>query len=250
MSTYLDDIISHKRNEVLALKKLFGERNREVFDMYDSLLSKPIIAEVKKASPSMGDINTEVDIVARAQDYESGGAGAVSVLTDEKYFKGSIHFLKEIADVLTIPILCKDFIVDSLQIDNAFIAGADCILLIAAALEKEELALLSTKAKELGLEILYEIHDLDEYEKIRELDPRLCGVNSRNLKTFEIDVKNAGRIISELSHDGIIVAESGIEKPEDLVFYNICGAQAYLIGTTLMKAEDPQKMIKDFNRVL
>jgi indole-3-glycerol phosphate synthase len=250
MSTYLDDIIAHKRIEIADLKLFSENREREIFDFYDSIRSKPIIAEIKKASPSMGDINTAVDIVARAKDYEAGGAGAVSVLTDEKYFKGSILFLKEIADAVSIPVLCKDFIINPLQIENAHRAGADCVLLIAAALETDEIAQLSERARELKLQILFEIHDLDEYEKIRDLKPKICGINSRNLKTFEIDTDNAGKIISQLKHDGLIVAESGIEKPEDLVFYDFYGADAYLIGTALMKADDPVKMIRDFNRVL
>ena len=245
---YLEKIVEHKRYEIKSLKLLKVERKKKILDPVIFLKEKPFITEVKKASPSMGDINTGSDILEMAQLYEKGGAGAISVLTDEKYFKGNLNFLSEIAKKVKVPVLCKDFILDEIQIENAYLAGADLILLIAAILNETELKSLSKKAKELNLKVLYELHNIEEFDKIKNLDLEIVGVNSRDLKTFQIDMKFAGSTIELLKTKGAFlkVAESGISERRDIKFFKKSGANAYLIGTSLMQSENPVSKLREF----
>ncbi len=247
---YLEDIVRQKRVEVASLTLLERKRWKGIIDPVASLAIKPFIAEVKRASPSMGGINPGIDIVHQAKLYERGGAGAVSVLTDEKFFMGSIDFLSSISDNVSIPTLCKDFILSDIQIDNAHAAGGDCILLIAAILDENELASFSKRARTHGMKVLYELHTIDEFEKIRKLDLELVGVNARDLKTFSIDREHAANVISMLKGDFLRVAESGICDREDIRTYRSAGADAFLVGTVLMKAPDPEAVLKEFYSVL
>ena len=247
---YLKKILKHKKEEIKNLKILSKERSKEIVDPVSALKNKPFIAEVKKASPSMGDINTGIDIVFQAKQYERGGAGAISVLTDEKYFKGNISYLSNISDNVNIPTLCKDFIISEVQIENAYLSGADFILLIAAVLSSRELKVLTKKARELNLKVLYELHDIPEFKKIKKLDLELVGVNSRKLKTFSIDKKHASKVISNLNGDFLKVAESGIETSADIKLFKKNNADAFLIGTALMKAKDPIEKLKEFYKAI
>ncbi len=242
---YLDTIIHHKRREIASLPRFPGKRTREIHDPAGFLEKKPVIAEIKKSSPSEGVIQSDPDIIGITRQYQAAGAGAISVLTDRRFFSGDISDIKLIAEHIEIPILCKDFILDEVQILNAFTAGADMVLLVAAALGREELKRLSYRARSLGLTVLYEIHTLEEFEKIENLNPRLVGVNSRNLRTFRIDMNGAAEILSSLRGNFLRVAESGISGPEDIAFLKRAGAEAFLVGTLLMRSADPEALIAE-----
>jgi indole-3-glycerol phosphate synthase len=248
LSTYLDKIIDTKRKEVENLTLLERERTRKIHDPLESLRQKPFITEIKKASPSAGDIDTDVDILRQAGTYRDNGAGAISVLTDTEYFKGSVNDLASVAEAVDIPLLCKDFIISEIQVENACRAGADFILLIAAVLNKDELEVLTTAAKSYGLEVLYEIHGIEELKKLEKLTPELIGVNSRNLKTFSIEKEKAAGVIGDLRREGdfLVVAESGIENSHDVRMFRDAGADAFLIGTALMKSGSPAEKLKEF----
>ncbi len=250
---YLHDIIEHKKKEIQSLQLFSYERKKDLLNPLEFLKTKPFIAEIKKASPSLGTINSEVDIIKQAQIYESHNAGAISVLTDKKYFKGDLTFLHEVSHNVNIPLLCKDFIISDIQIENAYRAGADMILLIVAVLSEKELEALSKKAESLNLIVLYEIHAIDEFEKIKNLNLKMVGINSRNLKTFEIDKVRAAQYMNELKkYDGdfLKVSESGIENTDDIKLFKEHGADAFLIGTALMRSPDPGEQLKQFYSVL
>jgi indole-3-glycerol phosphate synthase len=225
-------------------------RNRRVLNPLDYIVEKPFIAEIKKASPSRGDINRSVDITSQARMYELGGAGAVSVLTDSRYFHGSFDFLTELSASVNLPLLCKDFILSEVQIDNAYMHGADFILLIASILNVRELRILSARAGRYSMKVLYELHDRSEFDKIKDLDPELVGVNSRDLKTFSIDKNKAMETIRAIAGDFLIIAESGIETPDDIRDFKRAGADAFLIGTALMRANNPADELKKFSSAL
>lgn len=246
----LNDIIKHKREEIKALRPDTAVRLRPVRDPVASLRMKPFIAEIKKASPSRGIINCSADIVARACDYERGGAGAVSVLTDNSYFMGSFNDLGAISAAGSLPVLCKDFIISEAQIDQAYCHGADFILLIAAALNVRELRILSRRAARYSMKVLYELHDADEFEKIRHLDLELVGINSRNLNSFTIDKDTAAATLRSVSGSFIRIAESGIETAEDIRRMRAAGADAFLIGTALMTATSPTRTLAEFYKAL
>lgn len=247
---YLQKIIDHKREEVKSLKCPQDKRTRPIYDPVRSLKIKPFIAEIKRASPSLGDINTGVNVTGQAVKYTSGGAGAISILTDRTFFKGDFSLLKEVSEHVDIPLLCKDFILSEVQVEHAHAAGADFILLIAAALTAEEMKTLTAKARSLGINILYELHSADEFDKIADLEPEMVGVNSRNLESFKIDKEAAQAIITQLHGDFIKVAESGIETPEDVAAFSKAGAGAFLIGTALMKSTDPAHKLTEFYSAL
>ncbi len=247
---YLNEILEHKQNEINGLVPSTRSRTRTVIDPLDHLREKPFICEIKKASPSRGAINRGVDIVGQASLYERGGAGAVSVLTDARYFQGSFEYLTEVSKEVRIPLLCKDFIISEAQIDNAFAHGADFILLIASILTAGDLRLLTERARRHSMKVLYEIHEGEEFEKIRALDPEMVGVNSRDLKTFAINKEKAMTTIHSLRGDFMKIAESGIETADDIMNFRKAGADAFLIGTALMTADDPAARLKEFYTAL
>lgn len=243
---YLNEIIEHKRNEIRSLIPAERKRPRPVTDPLPHLREKPFITEIKKASPSRGSINRDVDITHQAESYERGGAGAVSILTDSRYFQGNYEYLTEASKAVKIPLLCKDFIMSEVQIDNAFAHGADFILLIASILNIRELYFLTRRARRYSMKVLYEIHDGEEFKKIKALDPEMVGVNSRDLTTFKINKEKAVDTIASLKGDFMIVAESGIETADDITNFRKAGADAFLIGTALMTADDPAGKLKEF----
>jgi indole-3-glycerol phosphate synthase len=247
---YLKEIIDHKREEIKTMKPADKNRYRPVKNPLDYLTDRPFIAEIKKASPSHGDIKRGVDIKGQGRLYEQGGAGAVSVLTESRYFHGSFDYLTELSSSVNLPLLCKDFILSEVQIDNAYMYGADFILLIASILNVRELRILSARAGRYSMKILYELHERDEFEKIKNLDPELVGVNSRDLKSFSINKKKAMETISALNGDFLKIAESGIETQDDIRNFKRAGADAFLIGTALMTADNPMDMLKKFYSAL
>jgi len=242
--TILDKILKEKETEI---KKYFNQ----TFDPIDykpvvsfkervqSASTISIISEIKRASPSHGDINQGVDPVSQAMQYEAGGAGAISILTDPAFFNGTMDDLRAVRKAVHLPILCKDFIIDPIQIDRAKAAGANMILLIVAALDDETLVKLYQYAKDLDLEILVEVHNEDEMERALKLNPELIGINNRNLKTFEVDIATTERLAAMVTNpDTIIISESGIKTKEDVIRARDVGAKAILVGETLMLAPD------------
>jgi indole-3-glycerol phosphate synthase len=247
---YLQEIIKHKREEVATLKTVDIARSRPVLNPLDYLRDRPIIAEIKKASPSRGDISPGADTLGQARLYEEGGAGAISVLTDSRFFKGSYGDLVDISRVVGLPLLCKDFIISEVQIENAFLHGADFILLIAAVLSAQELTRLSARAAGFGMRVLFEVHDIEEVEKIKALDPELVGVNSRDLTSFRINKDKAMNTIRSLKGDFLRVAESGIEISRDIIDFKKAGADVFLVGTALMASADPKARLAEFSAAL
>jgi len=247
---YLGKIIAHKREEIRSLRPVDREREKPVVDPLPSLRKRPLIAEIKKASPSAGDIRPAAAVRDVAAAYALNGAGAVSVLTDARFFKGSLDDLASVSAIVDIPVLCKDFILDEVQVENAYRCGADIVLLIAAALEPSRLKELSGKAESLGLTVLYEIHYIEEMEKLAGLEPRMVGVNSRDLVTFEINREHAALALGRLDGDFLKIAESGIRGSEDLRSLRRAGADAFLVGTSLMKAEDPGRKLAEYAAAL
>ena len=253
--TILDEILAHKRVEVAAAKKTvspeeMAERARAVSEPtrgFARALAEhagpAVIAEVKRRSPSKGLIRADFDPVGCAIAYATGGAACISVLTDEKFFGGSVEFLAQIRDAISLPLLRKEFVVDTYQIDEARTAGADAILLIVSALNSEALAQLDAHARSLGLDVLVEVHDEKELETALGAGATLLGVNNRNLRTFHTDLAVTERLAAVLARDaraeGLqLVAESGIYTHGDIVRLQQIGAKAFLVGESLMRAPD------------
>jgi indole-3-glycerol phosphate synthase len=241
----LSKIIEQKRKELQTLKLIPSDRSRKIHNPFETLKKYPVIAEVKKASPSLGDINLDVDILHQAKNYKDGKAGAISVLTDTKFFKGSFSYLKEIADNIDLPILCKDFIISKQQIDMAYISGADIVLLILKILSKKEFETLFNYAKSLNLYVLTELHDFEEIEKASDLKLDLLGVNSRDLDTLKIDKEKAQSVLKKLDGSYFKVAESGIETVEDVIDLKKAGADAFLIGSLLMRSKNSKEKLDE-----
>ena len=255
MSDKLAEIISHKRQEIEPLiqraeKLRYAALERNEFKSLASAINAGsdrlgLIAEVKKASPSAGIIAKDFDPVSQAKKYADAGASAISVLTDEKYFKGKLEYLTQIQQAVDVPVLRKDFIVHESQIYEASVAGADAVLLIVAALSQEDLERLFDCANTYQLEVLMEVHDLPELERALETDVKIIGVNNRNLKTFEVDLKNTEAISEEVPEDILFVSESGIKTPQDASLVASWGADAVLVGETLMRAGDVASTVKE-----
>lgn len=241
--TILDTIIAEKKNEVIQLKntKIEDISHLEIPSLASRLHKRNtmgVIAEIKRASPSKGMIHPDVDPVKQALIYEKHGASAISVLTDRTFFKGSMDDLRAVRAAVQLPILCKDFMIDRVQIDLAKAAGANIILLIAAALDDETLQDLYGYAQSKGLEVLCEVHNESEMERILPLKPTLVGVNNRDLKTFTVDLNTTARLANMVEdRNCLFISESGIVTPEDVKQVAQSGAKAVLVGETLMRSE-------------
>jgi len=244
--TILDKIIAEKEKEVAALKSQgfdttpTSDKKVATFrEQVNGSSKMNVISEIKRSSPSKGPIQMEVDPVAQAKKYESLGASAISVLTDKPFFNGSMDDLRAVREAVDLPILCKDFMIDKVQIDQAKAAGANIILLIVAALDYEKLTSLYTYAKELDLEVLVEVHNEDEMERALNLDAKIIGINNRDLKTFEVDLETTEALATMvMDPETILVSESGIRTRADVVEVESAGASVILVGETFMRSDD------------
>ena len=203
-----------------------------------------VIAEVKKASPSKGVIRPDFRPADIAVSYEFGGAACLSVLTDVDFFQGADDYLTQAREACTLPVLRKDFTVDPYQVYEARVLGADCILLIVAALDDGQLVDLSGLAMELGMDVLVEVHDIDELERALQVPVPLVGINNRNLRTFEVSLQATLDMKDAVPKDRLLVTESGILVPEDVATMRAAGVDAFLVGETFMRAEEPGEALR------
>ena len=199
--------------------------------------SEAIIAEIKKASPSAGVIAENFDPVQKAKEYELNGASALSILTEEDFFMGSMEHLKKVKKVTSLPILRKDFMIDEYQIYESKLIGADCILLIASILSDKKIEDFINIAKELELDYLIEVHDEAELKRIAHHEGALIGINNRDLKTFEVDLDNSVRLRKLFKEENIFIAESGIKSREDMNYLKLNDIRVFLIGESLMRGD-------------
>ena len=253
MSAVLDEILAHKRREVAARKRIRPEaRWREIAaaqaptrGFVQALRRKiaqglpGLIAELKKASPSRGVIRADFDPAAIARSYQSAGAACLSVLTDERFFQGADAHLQAAREAVALPVLRKEFLVDPYQIIEARGLGADCILLIAAALDGAELRAFYEMALELGLDVLVEVHDAAELEAALALAPAMIGINNRNLKTFETRLETTFSLLPLVPEGVLAVAESGILRPSQVRQMTERQVRAFLVGEACMAAPEP-----------
>lgn len=245
---FLPRILEQKATEVRQMPLEDIQPLRQTYRLYDFLLQHPeklqIIAEVKKASPSMGDINLHVDIIQQAKTYEANGVAMISVLTDELYFKGHLDYLKTISSQVAIPTLNKDFIIDEKQIIRARNAGATVILLIVAALTEERLKELYEFATDLGLEVVVETHTKEELAVAHRIGALIIGVNNRNLTSFEVDLQTSLDLSAHFQKDRVYISESAIFSGQDA--QKVAPSfQAILVGTALMKTTNIADKIKE-----
>ena len=199
--------------------------------------AEAIIAEIKKASPSAGIISDNFDPVSKSKEYESFGASALSILTEEDYFLGNIQYLKDVKATTSLPILRKDFIVDEYQIYESKLIGADCILLIASILNDKELKNFSETAERLKLDYIIEVHNEEELQRAQHFSNAIIGVNNRNLKTFDVDINNSVELKKIFEGGNIFIAESGIKSKKDIEYLKQHNINVFLIGESLMKGD-------------
>ena len=244
----LDEIVAKTKSKLeekkqgLSLEELSSKidfENLKETNFKKSLQNKAeaIIAEIKKASPSAGIISDNFDPVLKSKEYESFGASALSILTEEDYFLGNIEYLKDVKAITSLPILRKDFIVDEYQIYESKLIGADCILLIASILNDEELKNFSEIAERLKLDYIIEVHDEEELQRVQHFSNAIIGVNNRNLKTFDVDIKNSVELKKIFEGENIFIAESGIKSKKDIEYLKQHNINVFLIGESLMKGD-------------
>ncbi|MDC0442530.1 indole-3-glycerol phosphate synthase TrpC [Gammaproteobacteria bacterium] len=195
-----------------------------------------IIAEIKKASPSAGVISEDFDPIKKAIEYEAFGASALSILTEEDFFMGSVSYLKDVKKITNLPILRKDFMIDEYQIYESKLIGADCILLIASILSDQQIKDFINISQQLELDYLIEVHDENELRRVEHFEDALIGVNNRNLKTFEVDLDNSVRLRNVFKQKNIFIAESGIKSREDIDYLKLNNINVFLIGESLMRS--------------
>ena len=244
----LDEIVAKTKSKLeekkqgLSLEELISKidfKNLKETNFKKSLQNKAeaIIAEIKKASPSAGIISDNFDPVLKSKEYESFGASALSILTEEDYFSGNIEYLKDVKAITSLPILRKDFIVDEYQIYESKLIGADCILLIASILNDEELKNFSEIAERLKLDYIIEVHDEEELQRVQHFSNAIIGVNNRNLKTFDVDINNSVELKKIFDGQNTFIAESGIRSKKDIEYLKKHNINVFLIGESLMKGD-------------
>ncbi|MCD6213671.1 MAG: indole-3-glycerol phosphate synthase TrpC [Candidatus Desulfofervidus sp.] len=252
----LDNIVAHKKKEIETLKKhkpldetiinfdLYPKRSFSQAITHSEGIS--IIAEIKKASPSLGVIRADFEPLKIAKTYEENGASAISVITDKKFFQGDINFLPEIKTAVKLPILRKDFIIDPYQVYETKLYGADALLLISTVLSVQQLKKLLNLTHKLGMEALVEVHNEKDLEKALKIEAKIIGINNRNLNTLKVNLQTCLCLKEKVPEDKILVAESGIKTREDILLLEKAGFQAVLIGSALMQAQDIGKKLKEF----
>lgn len=260
MAAFLDEIVASTRRRVARSKSHADsralERQAETHvprGFRRALAARSnegiaVIAELKKASPSKGLIRADFDAAALAQELEEAGAAALSVLTDEEFFQGSLDNLRKASAAVAIPCLRKDFIVDEFQLLEARANSADAVLLIVAALSQEQLMSLSTSARSRGLDVLCEVHDREELDRALDARCDLIGVNTRDLRTFKVDLETAIALADRFSGDVVRVAESGIHTAHDVSALRSVGYHAFLVGESLMRADRPGAALRELMR--
>ena len=255
--TILKKILNRKREEVSdrsarrsleALEGMLADADscRGFVTAMQSALKQQgtaVIAEIKKASPSKGVIREDFDPVAIAKSYQLGGAACLSVLTDVDFFQGSDSYLQQARAACTLPVIRKDFIIDPYQIYEARTLGADCILLIVAALNDRQLEQLNACAQKLGMDVLVEVHNREELMRSLPLGNTLVGINNRDLHHFDTDLNNTYQLLADIPNDRIVVTESGIHSPADIAAMREHQVNAFLVGESLMRAEDPGRQL-------
>jgi indole-3-glycerol phosphate synthase len=253
MTDILNKIIATKVTEIAAAKakvstdtiKLQAQAASPVRDFIGSIRAKihqelpAVIAEIKKASPSKGVIRADFHPAEIAKSYEKGGAACLSVLTDVEYFQGSAGYLKEARAACNLPVLRKDFMIDNYQVYEARAMGADCILLIAAALDLAKMRALETIAHELGMAVLVEVHNAEELEAALQLTTPLLGINNRNLRTFDVTLQTTLDLLARIPEDKIVVTESGIFTSDDVALMRKNNVHAFLVGEAFMRQPEP-----------
>ena len=258
MTNILDRILISKKEEVASSKlaKSIHDLENDIRNNNDKrpfiaaieekFISKDvaIIAEIKKASPSKGIIRANFNPDQIAKSYEIGGATCLSVLTDKDYFQGDPSYIQLVKNHCKLPVLRKDFMIDHYQIFESKALGADCILLIVAALELNQMKELESLAAELDMDVLVESHDEHELEKALQLKTKLIGVNNRNLKTFDVSLQTTINLLNEIPNDKITVTESGIFTSQDINLMKQHGIYSFLVGEAFMRDDDPGKSLK------
>ena len=251
--TVLDDIILGVREDLNSRRALKPDLSDQVaattapLDALTKFLpgALHVIAEVKRASPSKGNLAEIADPVALAKSYANGGATAISVLTEQRRFKGSLSDFIKVREAIDLPMLQKDFVIDQYQIAEGFVSGANIFLLIVAALSDQQLAELFEYGESLGMRALVEVHSAEELERAQALNPSFIGVNSRNLKDLSVDFLTFEKLLPRIDSSVIAVAESGISSRKESLRLEELGANAILVGETLVKSQDSAAMIRE-----
>ena len=252
MKNILQEIVKYKKVEIEESKKLISKESLEKKiksaphskSFFGELVKKNeegkagIIAEVKKASPSKGVIRENFNHQQIARDYEKGGAACLSILTDNPSFQGSSQYLKDIRGITNLPILRKDFMIDVYQVYESRSWGADCILMIMKILDNKDLSKLVSVSKDLGMDILFEINSQEELERLLPFNPKMIGINNRNLENFETDIKNSIKIKKNIPDDILVISESGINNTEDIIHLGDHNINNFLIGESLMRSDN------------
>jgi indole-3-glycerol phosphate synthase len=253
--TILDEIVDWKRDEVARCKQALplvdvqadAARAPTPRSLVDALRRPGVslIAEVKRASPSKGLLRPDLDPAALAREYAANGAAAISVLTDQHFFRGRLGDLRAVREVVRLPVLRKDFILEPYQVYEARAAGADAVLLIIAALSDAELRSLYRLVRQLAMDALIEVHDEAELARALAVKPRIVGVNNRDLRTFEVDLGTTARLRALIPGDVVAVAESGVHTPDDVARLAAIGADAMLVGESLVRADDAGAKVRE-----
>lgn len=255
----LDDIVKAKKERLKQhkaniseeeMKLLALESKRQSISFYDALKKDglSIIGEFKKASPSHGKMNSKIDLVSRIKCYNAA-VDAISCLTEEDYFNGGVDYLKQIREMTQLPIIRKDFIIDEYQVYEAKVIGADAILLIAAILDDEQFKYLYDLAYSLGIDVLCEVHDEKEMLRMINFNVKIIGINNRNLKTFEVSLETTKKLAAMAPEGTVLVSESGVLNGDDIRVLRLSGADALLIGTAFMEAENPQELALEWKKI-
>ncbi|MBM7609686.1 indole-3-glycerol phosphate synthase [Lysinibacillus composti] len=252
--TILQKILDHKATLLPSMNEnepKFNIQQKKRVSLYDALRKTntlQIISEMKRASPSKGLIAEGADPIEQAKKYENAGAICISVLTEEKFFKGSFEDLANVANTVDIPVLCKDFVMDPVQIDYAKAAGASVVLLIVAALDDKNLKSLYDYATNLKLDVLVEVHNAEELERALAIQPKIIGVNNRDLKTFNVDLAQTEQLAERINSipDIAFISESGIWNSKDATRVASVGARGVLVGESLMRSGTVEETLRSF----